>query len=426
MPQNSRPDKSAPDSDSSALAPSGSPNGNNVNAADESDPSPPQCPTISLKLNSIEVYDSIINRPDRNIVVVCYNKKGRDFAPVVFNTTSDVVRSISGARYRPSESVAQIGCGESVSCTVGYNQDGSDGINTAIAEGGCWFDYRHFTQLSYQEPMSAWTCTKPPVRYTLECEECTDPNFPWEDALALAGPPLADGDGLSENPTLNSVMVIISVSIVAGAVILVVTALLLRGRRRSVEENVRMAELVMDRSRDHANSQRRRRSSSFKPPAVFVVGKPIDGPPPPGYIGPIVVVHCGDDEEEEGLNLCDDSEEFMSKGTVREEHCGEIQCHVTSGSRTSGSGNGSEDGTNNSMSIYKEKGMLRWPQIAIARPEVVVAKEEEEAAQTVTPDRGVVSGSSDELETANLSNGERVTVPNSTAEAAQRNTRRRP
>ncbi|KAL4539702.1 hypothetical protein Ndes2437B_g01941 [Nannochloris sp. 'desiccata'] len=423
MPQNSMPDRSDTDSDSSAFAPSGSRNGNNGTATDEGDTSPPECPTISLKLNSIEVYDSIINQPDRNIVVVCYNRKGRAFAPVIFSTTSDVVRSFSGARYRPSESVAQIGCGDSVSCTVGFSEADSDSTFTTIAEGGCWFDYRHFTQLSYQEPMSAWTCTKPPVRYTLECAECTDPNFPWDDALALAGPPLPDGDGLSENPALNSIMVIISVSIVAGAVILVVTALLLRGRRRSIEENVRMTELIMSRGRDQANSQRRRRSS-FKPPAVFVVGKPIDGPPPPGYTGPIVVVHCGDDEEEEEYYY-DEAEESMSKGKVVEQEQKEGDCeivgHVASGSRTSSSGGGSENG-NNSMSSYKEGRIVRWPQIAIARPEEVYSEQGEQALN----ESEVAVDSSGDLDLATLNSEETVTVQSHTTEAAQRNTGRNP
>jgi len=412
-----RPEQSTIDSESSVFAPSGSQSDNNVTATDAS---PPQCPEISLKLNSIEVYHRIITQVDKNLVVVCYNKNGGAFPPVIFNTTSDVVRSISGARYRPSESVARIGCGESVSCTIGYSDPGSDAI-TAIAEGGCWFDYRHFTQLSYQEPMSAWTCTNSPVRYTLECVECTEPDFPWEDALALAGPPLPDGDGLNENPTLNSVMVIISVSIVAGAVILVVTALLLRGRRRSAEENARMTELVMARGREQANS-RRRRSSSFKPPAVFVVGKPIDGPPPPGYDGPIVVLHCADDEEEEEY-FYDGSDELMSKGKAVEDQDGEIDGSMTSGSRTSA--NGSEDGNTSTNSSCKEGGIVRWPQIAIARPEVVEEEEEEVEEQTGN-ESGVASGSSSELDNATLSSRETVNVASLSTEAAQRNSRRNP
>jgi hypothetical protein len=365
---NSRPANSGTSNQAASSPPAPAPGPSSGNSSSGNGTSAaPTCPKISLKLNSIEIYDNIINDPDRSIVVVCYNKEGSAFAPVIFNTTSDVVRSISGARYRPSEPVAQIACGESISCTVGYSEPGSDDVITSIAEGGCWFDYRHFTQLSYQEPMSAWTCTKPPVRYTLECLECSDQDFPWEDALALAGPPLSDGDGLGENPTLNSVMVIISVSIVAGAVILVVTALLIRGRRRSIEENVRVTELIMARGRDHAQSQRRRRSS-FKPPAVFVVGKPIDGPPPPGYTGPIVVLHCGDEgeEEEEEYYYNKDREKVVEE--VEDEEVG------ASGSRSSDDGE-KNNNKNNTSHLHREKGVVRWPQIAIARPEVAVSEE---------------------------------------------------
>lgn len=308
-------------------------------------PAPPAtCPRISLILNSIEIYDEVINRDDSRISVQCRNKDGVNFPSVVFATTTDVVRSSAGARYRPGEKVADIGCGETISCSVSYSDSppgSTDPAFVLLADDGCWFDYRHFTQLSYQEPLSAWTCTKPPVRYTLECKECSDPAFPWEQALALAGPPLTDSQaGTAGSPTLNSVMVIISVSVVAGAVVLVITALLLRTRRRNIEETIRMTELMARARSDGMDRHSHRRRRSLKPPAVFVVGDPSDDPPPEGYSGPIVVLHCGEGEEEEELDSNEQSE------------------------------------------------ILRWPQIAIARPDVVAERRESspEAAQAVNQD----------------------------------------
>lgn len=264
------------------------------------------------------------------ISVQCRSKDGINFPSVVFGTFTDVVRSSAGARYRPGEAVAEIGCGETISCSVGYSDSPAgtpDQTFVLLADDGCWFDYRHFTQLSYQEPLSAWTCTKPPVRYTLECLECSDPNFPWEQALALAGPPLTDSpSGVGGSPTLNSVMVIISVSVVAGAVVLFITALLLRTRRRNREETMRMTELMARARSDGMDRHSHRRRRSLKPPAVFVVGDPSDDPLPEGYSGPIVVLHCGEGENEE-----------------QEE----------AGSET-----------------------LRWPQIAIAKPEVIPERTE--------------------------------------------------
>ena len=304
-------------------------------------PSPSGCPRITLILNSIEVYDDVIDRDESTISVQCRNKDGVIFPSIEFGTNTDIVRSAAGARYRPAEPIGEIGCGESVSCSVAYTDsppNTTDATFVLLAEDGCWFDYRHFTQLSYQEPLSAWTCTKPPVRYTLECLECSDPNFPWDQALALSGPPLSDTQsGATASPTLNSVMVIISVSVVAGAVILVITALLMRTRRRNVEDTMRMTEL-MARARSEGMDRHRLRPS-LKPPAVFVVGDPSDLPPPEGYNGPIVVLHCGEGEEEE-----------IQEGDVvdHDERQGNIANHEN----------------------------LRWPQIAIARPEVMTNRRE--------------------------------------------------
>jgi hypothetical protein len=138
---------------------------------------------------------------------------------------------------------------------------------------------------------------------------------------------------------------------------------------------------------------------------VFVVGKPIDGPLPPGYTGPIVVVHCGDDEEEEEYYY--DQDELLNKAEIVAAADGASGDGVgASGSRSSGSSNGSE-------SNYKEReggGLLRWPQIAIALPEVMETEEpvREEQITTGSEETEVVGSlsSSGELD-ATLSREER-------------------
>jgi hypothetical protein len=144
-------------------------------------------------------------------------------------------------------------------------------------------------QLAYREPLAAWTCNKPPVRYTLECIECGSPTFDWDAALAGAGPPLEEGGGGGVGP-FSSVMVIVAVSVVSLAVVAAALALVARGRRRAALADARVTELIR---RVETERGRRAARPAHKPPAMFEVGAPAGGPAAAGYAGPIVVLHCG-------------------------------------------------------------------------------------------------------------------------------------
>lgn len=215
--------------------------------------------------------------------------------------------------------------------------------------------------MSYKEPLSAWTCSKPPVQYTLACVECADPSFPWDLAVALAGPPLTDSS-TSVGSSFNTMMVIISVSVVSVAVVLAVAGVLLRSRRRARALDSRMSELTRMGQAAAAERMRLRNGrGAFKPPELFVVGEPVDMPPS-GYTGPIVVLHCGEGEE-------------PGEGELKD---GEAAASYGSGEGETGAG------------------MLRWPHIAIARPVVEAPEAPQEPSRQ--PTGTVASGASASVE----------------------------
>jgi hypothetical protein len=288
------------------------------------------CPTITLRLNSIEIYDASVTDPQAVFSVQCYTRDGYVFRPVQFSSQSATARGETGARYVPEGAVAQLSCGGEVSCSVGT----AGAMSTAwevLADGGCWFDYRHFVQrtkekeknsvfdcvccvlsshtsrpthpnpprraVSFQEPGSAWICSKLPVRYTLDCVECQQPSFPWQAAAELAGPELADPSISPPAPasTINSTVVIIAVAFASLVVVAFAVGVIVHGRRRAAAEDERSMELVAQAQAAAAAAGGRRRSGSrpHKPAAMFMVGPPREGPLPPQYHGPIVVVQPG-------------------------------------------------------------------------------------------------------------------------------------
>jgi len=117
------------------------------------------CPTISLLLNSIEVYDPVVKDPYGGIRVQCYTRNGTEFPAVSFPTTSETAEGPTGARYTPGKSVAEITCGEAVSCRVSTSTTAPPSWDT-IADGACWFDFRHFTQRksSFNKSLSRSLC----------------------------------------------------------------------------------------------------------------------------------------------------------------------------------------------------------------------------------------------------------------------------
>jgi len=146
---------------------------------------------------------------------------------------------------------------------------------------------------------------------------------------------MSEAEASGTSTSINTMMVIVSVSVVSVAVVLAVAAVLVRNRRRLAAVDRSTTELVDRHSRNSS------RPSSFKPPDLFVVGEPTDTAPPPGYSGPIVVLHCGEGEDDADELKCCNS---LKPGEV----CVEEELDESGG----------------------ELQILRWPCIAIARPEV--------------------------------------------------------
>lgn len=104
------------------------------------------CPTITLRLYSVEIYNSVVNDPNAVLAVQCYTRDGTHFKPVEMSTQSATVRGTQGARYTPGTNAAQITCGQAVTCRVGDASAASGATWDVLADAGCWFDFRHFTQ----------------------------------------------------------------------------------------------------------------------------------------------------------------------------------------------------------------------------------------------------------------------------------------
>eukprot|EP00890_Picochlorum_soloecismus_P005315 jgi/Picsp_1/5785/NSC_03144-R1_---NA--- len=249
------------------------------------------CPSINLNLAMVDVFHQSRNNPQVVYQVQCQNSNGQTYRPSEFLSTTDVVSRSYASKYTPGEIVAELNCGERVSCSVKYIERGVSGeeLRAGMLTSGdlCQFDYRHFVQLSYREPGTVWTCSGGEIRYALQCVECEDPNFPWDLAMESSGPPLTSEDSSSFGQ-FNSVMVIVSVSVVAVAVLLSIVAILIRSRRRANAIDQRVSELI--------DYNRNNRSDSFKPPDLYVVGSTEPSPPSTQYSGPIVVFNCYDDK----------------------------------------------------------------------------------------------------------------------------------
>lgn len=114
--------------------------------------------------------------------------------------------------------------------------------------------------------------------------------------MALAGPPLSPSDGGNAH-SLNSIMIILAVSIVSVALILIITTMIVRYRRRAAAlRSQHTAELAQIRM---FTASQNRRGENHKPPQLYEIGNPTDELPPEEYKGPIVVLHCGEGEQDE-------------------------------------------------------------------------------------------------------------------------------
>jgi len=182
------------------------------------------------------------------------------------------------------------------------------------------------------------------VRYTLSCVECDQHDFPWDAAVELAGPPLSaaaaagtDGGGVA-TASFNSVIVFICVAVASVVLVLLAVGMTVRGRRRNAAENQRITEM-MQRSAAEGVRQQRSGRRSHKPPAMFEMGEPREGPLPPRYRGPIVVLQPA----------------LLHSGAADGESSGDDEA-----------GSGGHGG----------KAARFWPQVAIARPETPCAERE--------------------------------------------------
>lgn len=317
----------------------------------------------------IEIYSIVVWDSDNIIGVQC-SSDDKVFPAITFRTSDATERGSNGARYRPNAPIGQITCGETLTCRIG-SIDGDNPTSWRIlADEGCTFDFRHFTQLSYEEPQSAWTCSKPPVRYTVDCVECSSPDFPWERALEGAGPPL-DEEQSSGGTTVNSMLIIIGVGVVCLGIVLAILAVVIRSRRIAAAD-ARMAELVR-RSRanqDDVAQGDSSTSSSFKPAEFYEIGEAKTESPPANYKGPVVVINAGQYDVDKSSISRDRngifSEEHGDANTLDREN---QECSSSSSTRL-------EPLSNSSSSEQILSSICS--SIAIAKPEVSVSKTVEE------------------------------------------------
>ena len=129
------------------------------------------------------------------------------------------------------------------------------------------------------------------MRYALQCTTCAQPNFPWDWALATSGPPLESTQTDPSVGAFNSVMVIVSVSVVSVAVLASIAAVVIRSRRRDV------ADAHLRDTVSQGGNRNRNRNEDFKPPELFVVDYMGSNPPSKEYDGPIVVLNCVEEDD---------------------------------------------------------------------------------------------------------------------------------
>lgn len=162
-------------------------------------------------------------------------------------------------------------------------------------------------------------------------------------------------------------MVIVSVCVVSIAMILVVTAVVVRSRRRNVMD-AHMIELIRSAQEERMRSRNER---EFKPPDLYVIGLPNDSPPPPGYTGPIVVLNYGEDYVEDGVLINEfarhDSEGRHERSINNDESNGSERCGLLN----------ERSGSIRAIGGSNEERIVRWPSIAIAHPVNAAGKEEE-------------------------------------------------
>lgn len=201
------------------------------------------------------------------------------------------------------------------------------------------------------------------MRYTLQCLECSNQTFNWEAAQALAGPPLSPAPkgekdtAPSQDGSTNSIVVILSVTLVSVLVPLAALGLVYNRRRRVAEERdpIRAAQELAVRAVPPQESRRRsgRSRRHFKPPTQYVVGEATDGLPPKSYHGPIVVLNYGEGEDEDL---------FYVDGVYKE-------AAAVAGREGDGASSSSDDAPGPSCSLADRR-MLRWSHLAIAYPDL--------------------------------------------------------
>ncbi|GAB4814777.1 hypothetical protein N2152v2_001823 [Parachlorella kessleri] len=263
-------------------------------------------------------------------------------------------RSSTDAKLSVQLMVAQLNCGEAMSCRVVGQWTQPDGTtaNEPLFDWtstGCWFQYWHFTNTG-----NLWSCRDDNAgEYVLQCVDCG----PQGSNTSQGTQPEANGGGPGRGSSINPSVIIVSggvwlggrkvagliaTCVCSGTAVLVGLALLIRHRRRTRSMNMRIAELLRRAETGNGRGRHSPLPPDFKPPPLYklelpepAAGAAAEGAheagagggggegqpgeevprealpperlPAPGYKGPIVVIN---------YDGCADWDSSLQRGSV--------------------------------------------------------------------------------------------------------------
>lgn len=259
-----------------------------------------ECPLITLELRFLQVSSRLITSSDPRIVVQCATLQGDAFDPmeVQLSAADEVSLFKQTATFSTIFlPVAQIGCDEEVSCAIEVQaqvygmMNLADRIFNVNTRSDCWFKYENFvgtSQNKTQDPV--WVCQEHggSNQYALGCAECSG-RIP--DGQPSPVMDRSSWSTSSEGQALSPTLIIVAGAICSLALLLVVTAIVMRWRRGT--RNTDPALELMARAGD-------RSSPPFKPPDWYEAG--LEGGQTPDYPGelktPVVIINPGEDENQ--------------------------------------------------------------------------------------------------------------------------------
>jgi hypothetical protein len=249
----------------------------------------PSCPPRTLELREITVISRLVSLRGARVLIQCATKDTAFGARQLPLQSVDVDTLFYNMARVPDISlpVAQITCGESVSCVVDVQARSSqlfggyygmpDRIFGINSDGDCWFDYESFNSPASKEGTNSTTSNtgnqakekentnstnaldstskRAPVwycelrnrgSYALGCAECEGRPAPSDPVLAGTPWSLQNSSSSTTQDTLSPTLIIIAGVVCCLAVVLVSTALFMKWRR--YRQGDRRAVELIDRA----------------------------------------------------------------------------------------------------------------------------------------------------------------------------------